>query len=377
MKLNSTIKFIILILIILISLCLLYFCSTSIKEGLDNKKCTTCKVKPNEGNCIQIKDLSYANYEEDIQLIDFDVIDTSYVFCPWTPNCNYLDNIISESERLKLSKENIQSGIKDNIDCCLETDNNFYKNNTLDLYEIPQFKHIKDICSKINERDNTITNIKANRVGNEYLKLRNLCNEADLKGLYFTKSSIDTDNETKDTYSLVNNKAEPVGETYILQKDEFFNCFGEKVKTSKKNFSLTDIDKFESENFFDVDSKASYTTVQDNKQRPYPSKEDFDMELKNLPPIQQSDNIPASVINTYLNTINSFYEKQISNMIGPRTHAVPQTLEFDNDSLTTKPSTFFVYDGSINTNFDCEPSVTGNNKFKYCGPASYYTEFKP
>jgi hypothetical protein len=115
--------------------------------------------------------------------------------------------------------------------------------------------------------------------------------------------------------------------------------------------------------------------MQDNTQRPYPSAEDFEMELRNLPPIQQSTNVSSSVISTYLNSINSFYQKQFNALIGPRTHAVPQTLQFDNDSLSTKPSTFFVYDGSINTDFDCEPSVTGDDKFKYCGPASYHTEF--
>ena len=76
-------------------------------------------------------------------------------------------------------------------------------------------------------------------------------------------------------------------------------------------------------------------------------------------------------------TNNAFYEKQFNSLIGPRTHVVHETLQFDNDSLSTKPSTFFVYDASINTDFDCEPSVTNHDKFKYCGPSSYYTEFKP
>ena len=49
--------------------------------------------------------------------------------------------------------------------------------------------------------------------------------------------------------------------------------------------------------------------MQDNIQRPYPSRQDFEMELKNLPQVNSNDNVPASVINTYLNSINSFYEK--------------------------------------------------------------------
>ena len=101
--------------------------------------------------------------------------------------------------------------------------------------------------------------------------------------------------------------------------------------------------------------------------------EDFEMELKNLPQVNSNDNVPASVINTYLNSINSFYEKQLANINNHRN----QSIQFDNHSSLTIPSTFFVYDNSINNNFDCEPSVTGHDKFKYCGPTSYYTEFNP
>jgi len=406
------------------------------------------------GNCIKIKDLSYGDFGENIQDIDFDVIDTSYVFCPWTPNCdnlnNVINNVMSQSERLALSNKDIQSGIKNNVECC--PDNSFYASNTVNINTLPQLTHIKHMCSRINTSNNLI-NI-ANRVGNDYLEFRSLCNQLDLSGVYFNKEVksrgliledsnltvqeiidyqnilevklVNTGGETKRSqnitllnnelkkldlttteginrkqqiqnnlannffsstisnetfeYKLLNATGALLDESYILQENEFFDCFGDINTVTTINdmsFSKTDLQKFEGENYMEVDPNASYTTMQDNKQRPYPSKQDFDMELKNLPPIQESGNLPASVVNTYLTSINSFYEKQFNSLIGPRTHAVHQTLQFDNDSLSTKPSTFFVYDASINTDFDCEPSVTNHDKFKYCGPASYYTEFKP
>ena len=450
MKLNNTVKFIILVLIILSCLCILYFCQFPIQEGLNNIDCSKCEIKPSAGNCIQIKDLSYADFGENIQNIDFDVIDTSYVFCPWTPNCGNLNNIMSQSKRLELSNEDIQSGIKNNVQCC--KDDTFYNNNTTNINMLPQLKHVKNICSRINNSNNLI-NI-ANKADNDYLKLRALCNQTDLSGLYLNKQVtfsgliledpnltiqeiidyqnileiklVNTGGEIKRNqevtllndelkrldltnpndlnrkqqiqnnlannyflstisnerfqYNLLNNTGTSLGESYILQENEFFNCFGnkEQVKTFEDiSFSKSDLNKFNEENYFDVDDSASYKTMQDTTQRPYPSAEDFEMELKNLPPIQESNNVSASVINSYLNSINHFYQKQFDALIRAGTHVVPQTLQFDNDSLSTKPSTFFVYDASINTNFECEPSVTNDDTFKYCGPASYYTEFKP
>ena len=383
MKFDDTVKLIIIGFIILLCLWILYFSSQPITEGLNNIDCSKCEIKPSTGNCIQIKDLSYANFGENIQDIDFDIIDTSYVFCPWEPNCNYSDNIMSQSDRQNLSNEDIQSGLKNNVQCC--PDDTFYNTNTISINKIPQFSHIKHMCSRINTSNNLI-NIR-NRVGTDFDKFRSLCNQIDLSGLYFNKEIqfsgnvlkdpnltvqeiidyqkilevklLNTGGETKRNqditlindqlrsldltteeglnkkqelqnnladnyflstitnetyqYKLVDNTAAPLGESYILQENEFFNCFGnkEKVKTvDEMNFSEEDIKKFNTENYFEVDSNASYTTMQDNILQPYPSNIDFDMELKNLPVIQKSDTVSTAVINSYLNTINSFYQKQ-------------------------------------------------------------------
>jgi hypothetical protein len=94
--------------------------------------------------------------------------------------------------------------------------------------------------------------------------------------------------------------------------------------------------------------------------------------LKRLETIPSSGNAPVSVINTYLNAINGFYEKQIANSTGPREHSYNQQLVFDNNSLETKQSTFFTYNKDVNNVYDCSPSITGNAKFDYCGPQAYY-----
>ena len=455
MKLNNTIKFIILALIIITCLCILYFCyyPTYIVEGIEN--CENCEVKPTLGNCIQIKDISHNVYEDIIGNIDFDIIDTSYVFCPWKPRCNNVNNIISQSKRLELSNDNIDNGLKDDVNCC--PNSVFYNKYTVNLNTIPQLQNTKTICDKINDTNDQI-NIR-NRVGKDYFKLRHECNQLDSSGLYFNKtirfsgnpiadpkltipeiieilstlkpildsekipesarSKDDLNNElnilkNKDTLTeedqaklyqiqidLSHNYAsdisyvfykhrlleynetnkETINSDFILQEDQFYDCTGiiQDVKNiENKKFTDTDIYKLNNEDFFDVDSGAEYTTMQDNNLRLYPSREDLEMEVKNLPSIQKSNDVNMNVIKTYLQSINSIYQKQFDALIAPRTHAVPQTLQFDNDSLSIKPSTFFVYDNTYtNNDYQCEPGVTGDDNFKYCGPAPNYTEFKP
>ena len=478
MKLNNIFKFIIIGLIVLIFLFVIFslfsssslfslFSSYSFIEGLTGSNiidCSQCEVKPSLGNCIQIKDICYNEYPttNNINNINFEIIDTSYVFCPWNPKCdNSLNNILDQLQRLGISNDKIESGIKDNIQCC--GGSNFYNDYTYNINMLQKSQHIQSMCSDINSND-FLRDAMISKLGIEYYKFKNLCNQNDLSGLYFKRDLSSTDNILKNPnlsiqeiidyqnilelsygqmsnsltaqnnnieisrvkkqirnlndelknlnlnslrdknrkieiqntladkyfistishktyeYKLLNNLGTPLGNSYILQENEFFNCFGSKnqVKTFQDiSFSTSDITKFNEQNFFDVDSDASYTTMQDNIIRPYPSAQDFEMELKNLPPIQKSDNVSTSIISSYLNSINSFYQKQLNSLIGPKSHSVPQSLQFDNNSLSTKSNTFFVYDGSINTNFDCEPSVTGDDMFKYCGPASYYNEFKP
>ena len=463
---SNTIKFIIFGLIITICLCILFSCNFTIVEGLNNIDCSKCEVKPTSGKCTQIKDISYdRNFNftnNNMRDFVFDIIDTSYVFCPWEPNCNnYTDNLESTENRIGNDPINIGNSIKNNIQCCPY--DNFYSENTKNINMLPQFKHIKTICDRI-YADRTEMNLLLHGSSNKYFNLRSLCNQPDLSGLYFNEEiasegnilldetltpqelidyqnilelkltttggqttlqrSIDLSNLNTQLLNLDSNSATYGDEKMAIQRDlvhyfvstisfenynyflldsnalriseranlrtlgsleyknyelsnnQFYNCQGELKTIEERSFTQTDLQNLENNNYFDVDSNAPYTTMQDNIQRPYPSREDLEMEIRNLPQVSSTDNVPASVINTYLNSINNFYEKQLANMVGPRTHAVPQTIEFDNHSSLTTPSTFFTYDGPNNDNFDCEPSVTGDDKFKYCGPTSYYTEFK-
>ena len=160
--------------------------------------------------------------------------------------------------------------------------------------------------------------------------------------------------------------------SYLLVENEFLDCFGSKQNYSAKRFS--EVDKKDlSDNagqYFDI-SDDKITTMQDSTQRLYPNQQDLEMELKRLEQIQPGGTAPTSVINQYLTAINGFYEKQMSNMMGPKTHAVNQQLVFDNNTLDTKESTFFVYETDPNNEYKCRPSITGEKKFNYCGPPAF------
>jgi hypothetical protein len=191
-------------------------------------------------------------------------------------------------------------------------------------------------------------------------------------------------------YELLNIDLTTVNATsttdYILNKNEFFDCFGntKKMETSfnqfdeqfitgdaKEKFDLSDnIDYFGTTG---LTGDPSYTTITENNQRFYPDQQDLQMELRRLESIDNNQApVSHSIINSYLTAINGFYERQIKNLMGPKTHTFNQELEFDNNSLETKEPTFFVYETQPNNDFSCVNSITGDNDFKYCGPAPYY-----
>ena len=168
---------------------------------------------------------------------------------------------------------------------------------------------------------------------------------------------------------------------YLLNSDQFFNCMGEIKQDISSSFTSAQIADFSNNDYFGTAGRpvtqgglgeASYSALGSIPTNSYPSNNDLEMELKRLETVPASGNAPVSVISTYLNTINSFYEKQIQNASGPREHSYNQQLVFDNNSLETKQSTFFTYNKDANNVYDCSPSITGNSKFEYCGPQAYY-----
>lgn len=183
--------------------------------------------------------------------------------------------------------------------------------------------------------------------------------------------------ETKYNYEVLDKDINPISSDFILNDNQFFDCFGNKkiFDTEQKEFSADQKKLFEENNYFGVDREAKYTTMQDNTQRQYLSRQDLDMELKAIESAtKDTNNNSYTVTNQYLQAINRFYDKQMHNMIGPKTHAVNKNIQFDNGDENLNRNTFFVYNSSSNNEYECQDSVTNSKDFKYCGPPAYYDE---
>ena len=207
-----------------------------------------------------------------------------------------------------------------------------------------------------------------------------------LKGLY-TSSNIQLLTKTDTTYTLVNkNNYQPVlnkkGVQYLLNPDQFFDCSGTIKTGNTGEFLPSEILDLSNNDYFGTSGipvrrgglgDASYNPYGTLTQADlYPSNKDLEMELRRLETLPASGNVPVNVISTYLNAINSFYEKQIQNLTNTRSSTFSQTPINDIYSIRTMRPTFFTYDHSTNNDYQCEDSITGNSAFKYCGPSAYY-----
>lgn len=187
----------------------------------------------------------------------------------------------------------------------------------------------------------------------------------------FTNYNIPTSNYLDISYNLLLKTTNNSPTSYLLNPDQFFNCFGQVKQDNSGVFSTRDLIELSNNDYFGTGTDSSYSALGSAIITAYPSNNDLQMELKRLESIPSSGNAPVSVINTYLNAINSFYEKQIQNLTGPRDHVFNQELVFDNNTLETATPTFFTYDDKPNNTYQCQESVTGNSLFKDCGPAAY------
>ena len=214
-----------------------------------------------------------------------------------------------------------------------------------------------------------------------------------LKGL-FNSSNRNLITKTDISYTLINkNSYQPVFKTYqpvfktggvpyLLNPDQFFDCSGTVKTGNVGEFSLSDRVELSNNDFFGTSGipvskgglgDASYNPYGTLTQADlYPSNKDLEMELRRLETLPASGNVPVNIISTYLNAINSFYEKQIQNLTTTRSSTFSQTPINDIYSIRTMKPTFFTYDHSTNNDYQCENSITGNSAFKYCGPSSYY-----
>ena len=206
-----------------------------------------------------------------------------------------------------------------------------------------------------------------------------------LKGL-FNSSNRNLITKTDISYTLINkNSYLPVlknGVQYLLKPDQFFDCSGTVQTGNVGEFLSSAIQELSNNDFFGTSGipvsrgglgDASYNPYGTLTQADlYPSNKDLEMELRRLETLPASGNVPVNIISTYLNAINSFYEKQIQNLTTTRSSTFSQTPINDIYSIRTMKPTFFTYDHSTNNDYQCENSITGNSAFKYCGPSSYY-----
>jgi len=206
-----------------------------------------------------------------------------------------------------------------------------------------------------------------------------------LKDLY-TSSNSKLLTKTTTTYTLVSkNDYQPVlkdGVKYLLNPDQFFDCSGIIKTGNSGTLSASDIIDLSNNDYFGTSGipvrrgglgDASYNPYGTLTQADlYPSNKDLEMELRRLETIPASGNVPVNIISTYLNAINSFYEKQIQNLTNTRSSTFSQTPINDIYSIRTMKPTFFTYDHTTNNDYQCEDSITGNSAFKYCGPSAYY-----
>jgi hypothetical protein len=207
-----------------------------------------------------------------------------------------------------------------------------------------------------------------------------------LLGLY-NSSNTPLTRTTKDTtYTLIsknNTNAYQTTETqYILNVDQFFDCSGIRHNSNSGTLSASDIIDLSNNDYFGTSGipigrgglgDASYNPYGTLTQADmYPSNKDLEMELRRLETIPSSGNVPVNIITSYLSAINSFYEKQIQNLISSKSNIFSQESISDIYSIKTIRPTFFTYDNSYNNEYQCQDSITGNSAFKYCGPSAYY-----
>jgi hypothetical protein len=344
MKINNDIikkyiKIFLITLIIFYVIYLIHYFFYKIPESFENNiDCSLCKLSHNNSKCIHLKNIELSNNI-------LRETDSSFLFCPWESNCLNATN----------------------IECCSGNQSDFYNNNFI-LNETSIINQQLELCFPDFSNNQYCIDLSLNK------NIKGMIFKKQLKQRQqFNNSTGYTISNQLYTYTLKNKNMENISDNYTLNHYQYLDCLGNIKSNNDEIFNQEELNKFSSNNYFDVASDASYTTQQDFK---YSPKEELKMELQNLLPINDPSNVSASIINQYLSAINRFYENHISNMLGPKTHSFNQEMVFDNNTLETKKPTFFVYNNDPNNEYECQPSITGNPKFKYCGPEPQYTPFQ-
>lgn len=313
-------------------------------------------------------------------LFKVDISDTGHVLQdprlrkPGLTRKTIIDNIISKQQLIDISNDAIKKKYSNgdfifyNGNKIMKTDFNYIVNDVI----IDVSNSFYQVIDKHNKRLNALKTLNMSNADFEQtlnIILTDLVTHYDL-----AKSTYNNNNDnfyeifkyvpSKDT----NNTR--IDGTYILNENEFLNCFGEIESVPDLSFNFT-----ASGDFFGS-SDPNLTTFEQSSSNNYGPSAELEMELRRLQNVPPGGNAPVGVINQYLNAINGFYERHISNMLGPKTHSANNQLVFENDNLEIKTPTFFKYETDPNNKYECQPSITGNDKFKDCGPTAYYTDFK-
>ena len=208
---RENLKLMLLFFLILVIVILLYIIFNSNIENFETKDCSDCKVNPESGNCIGINDFSYnasliinPSTQYDIPMDNLiSIKDYNYKFCPWEENCsndvNFIDNIISQVDRLRLSNTELKQKAINNIQCC--SGSQFYNNNTYELSNNYLFNNYDNSCSdlfsNVNEISNSNRNLYLNILSSgTYKKIQNICRYTDISnysdenkmGLFFKQN---------------------------------------------------------------------------------------------------------------------------------------------------------------------------------------------
>jgi hypothetical protein len=285
-----------------------------------------------------------------------------------------IDNIISKQQLIDISNGAIKEMIEG-------------KNQMKTDYEYKEINVTKDkdsfygVIDRHNKRLNALKTLNMTNADFEQT-LKNILNDLvthynlapsnynNKDGYYDNSYQIFNYVPSKDTNNTRIDASRNYSKAYILDENEFLNCFGE-IESSDLSFNFT-----ASGDFFGS-SDPNLTTFEQSSSNNYGPSAELEMELRRLQNVPPGGNAPVGVINQYLNAINGFYERHISNMLGPKTHTPNNQLVFENDNLEIKTPTFFKYETDPNNKYECQPSITGNDKFKDCGPTAHYTDFKP
>jgi hypothetical protein len=267
----------------------------------------------------------------------------------------------------------------------IEISGNILEDRNLTVQEILDYQNILEISlNDLSDEAKKQRILEINNLNDE-LKRLDLTKSFDLNRKYDIQielanlfSEIEYKTYNYELNNITNNAFEAATENYILNEEQFFDCNGNIDNMNKDpSFNEEIFNPNDDINYFGADINAQYKTQSELTPSNNRSPQQLEEDLKYLEQVKPGGTAPVGVINQYLSAINGFYEKQIRTMLGPQIHTVNKQPVFENDNLKIKESTFFVYENDPNNTYECQESVTGNDKFKNCGPPPYYTEFKP